>query len=109
MVQLFGFLVCQVREPFSPSGVYGIFDDFFWSGTSANLLLNFHANRFEIQAHPLKNAHRDSLTELDQSEENMFGSNVVVIKTVSLLTGQCQDLLGARCEIAHIVDYLGEN
>ena len=69
--------------------------------TSADLLLDRAAHGLEIEAHFLKDAHRDALAELDQAEQEVLGADVVVMKTVSLLSSEGEDLLCTRSEVIH--------
>ena len=67
----------------------------------ADLLLDFHADGFEVEPHLLEDVDGDALPELDQAEQQMLGADVVVVEAVGFLAGERQDLLRARCEIIH--------
>src|SRR5205814_7008159 len=69
--------------------------------TRANLFLHFHPHGLEIEPHFLENVDRDALAELDQSEQQMLGADIIVIETVGFFASQLKDLLGARSEIVH--------
>src|SRR6266481_384309 len=72
--------------------------------TGAHLFLDLHAHGLEIESHFLENVDRDTLAELDQSEQKMLGTDIVVIEAVSLFASKLQDLLGARSKIVHCSD-----
>jgi hypothetical protein len=43
----------------------------------------------------------DALAEFDQSEQDVFGADVVVVETICLFAGEGEDLLGAWGEVIH--------
>ena len=47
------------------------------------------------------------LAELDQSQQKVFGADVVVIKPVGLLASECQHLLGSGSKIVHNKSRMG--
>ena len=71
------------------------------SGPGANLLLHFHSHGLEVETHLLQNVHRHALPQLDQSEQQMLGADVIMVEAVGFLAGKRQDLLGAWGEIIH--------
>ena len=75
--------------------------DHFLVGARPDLLFDFHSNGVQIQAHLLEDVDGDPLAELDQAEQQMFGADKVMIKSVGFLARQCQNLLCARSEVAH--------
>ena len=66
-----------------------------------DLLLDLHADRLEIESHLLKHIDGNALTQLDQTEKQMLGADVVVVETVGFLAGKRENLLRARCEVIH--------
>ena len=75
--------------------------DHFLIRPAADLLLDFHADGFEIEAHLLQHIYRDALAQLDEPEQKMLGAHVVVVETVGFFSGQSQNLLRARREVVH--------
>ena len=73
----------------------------FWSGPGADLLLDFHADGLEVEAHLLEDIDGDALAQLDEAEQQVFGADKVVVEAVGFLARQRQHLLGARREIVH--------
>ena len=67
----------------------------------ADLLLDFHPDGLEIEAHLLQDVDGDALAQLDQAEQQMLGADVIVVEAVRFFAGQREDLLGARREIVH--------
>ena len=67
----------------------------------ANLLLDFHPHRFEIETHLLEDVDGNALAKLDQAEQQMLGPDVVVIEAVGFFSSESQDLLGPRGKIIH--------
>ena len=67
----------------------------------ADLFLDFHPHRLEIESHLLQDVDGNALPELDQPEQQMLGPDVIVIEAVGFLASERQDLLGARRKIIH--------
>ena len=65
------------------------------------MLLDFHPDGLEIEAHFLEDVDGHALPELDQPEQKMLGADVVVIEAIRLFTGEREDLLRPRSEIIH--------
>ena len=59
------------------------------------------ADGLEVEAHLLEDAHGHALPQLDQTEQEMLGADVVVVEAVRFLAGERQHLLGARREVVH--------
>ena len=70
-------------------------------GAGADLLLDLHADGFEIEPQLLQHIDRDALAELDQAEQQVLRAHVIVVEAVGFLAGQGQDLLGARSKVIH--------
>ena len=65
------------------------------------MLLHLHANHLQIESHPLQHIDCYALSKFDQSEQQVFGSHVVVVEPLGLLARKRQDLLGAWRKIIH--------
>ncbi len=70
-------------------------------GPGADLLLDFHADGFEVEPHFLQDVHRHALAEFDQAKQQVLGAHEIVVEPVGFLARQRQHLLGARREIVH--------
>ncbi len=53
----------------------------------------------EFDVHVLEDARRDTLSLTDQAEEEMLRADVVVVETLRLVLGQCQDFARAVREL----------
>jgi hypothetical protein len=73
----------------------------FVSGPDPTCFLDLHPHRLEIEPHLLQNIHGHALAELDQTEQEMFGADVIVIETIGFFSRKLQDLLSARGEVIH--------
>jgi hypothetical protein len=96
-----GFFAGQSENLLHAGGIGDIAGD-LGVGSGADLLFDFHPNRFQIEPHFLKNIDGDALSKLDQAKENVFRSHVVVVEAVGLLASESEDLLGAWGEIIHL-------
>ena len=67
----------------------------------ADLFLDFHPDRLEVETHLLQDVDGNALPELDQAEQQMLGADVIVVEAVGFLASERQDLLGSRREIIH--------
>ena len=65
------------------------------------MLLDLHANHLQIESHPLQHIDCYALSELDQSEQQVFSSHVIVVEPLGLLARKRQDLLSAWRKIIH--------
>src|SRR5215467_2835725 len=70
-------------------------------GSGADLLFDFHADGLEVQSELLKDINRHSLAELNQAEQEVFGSDEIMVEPVSLFPSEREHLLGARGKIVH--------
>src|ERR1700692_1434224 len=65
------------------------------------MLLDFHPDGFQVEAHLLQHIHGDPLAKFDQPEQKMLCPHVVMVETVGLFAGERQHLLGAWSKIIH--------
>src|ERR1017187_439271 len=100
VIELFRFLLRQRENLFHARRV-GNVADHLGLGAGADLLLHFHADSLEIQAHLLENIDGDALAQLDETKQQMLRTHVVVVETVRFLAGQREHLLRSRREIVH--------
>ena len=100
MVEGLGFLGGE-REDFFDARRVGDVADHFLIGAGADLLLDLHADGFEVEAHFLEHVDGDALAQLDQAEQKVFGADEVVIKPIGFLPRQREHLLRAGREIVH--------
>src|SRR4030095_15367610 len=100
MVEGFGFLPCERQHFFHTRGIRNITDHLGF-GARANLVLDLHAHGLEIETHLLQNVYSHSLPQFNESQKEVFGADVVVIKAVGLLASKRQNLLRARRKIIH--------
>ena len=70
-------------------------------GAGADLLLDFHAHGFQIEADLLQDVDRHALAQLNQAEQQMFGAHKIVVEAVCFSCAPRQDLLSAGREIVH--------
>ena len=101
MIERFGFLTSESENFFHPRSVGDVADHFCF-GPGADLFFHFHPDGLQIEAHLLQNIDGDALTELDQSEQEMLGADVIVIETIGFFAREGEDLLGAGGEIVHL-------
>jgi len=66
--------------------------------TLADDLLNLLADGVQRDTQGLERLRRDSLTLVDQAEQDVLGPDVVVVQHPGLLLGQDDDTAGAVCE-----------
>ena len=87
MLECFGLLAGK-REYFFDSGGVGYIPGHlaFWART--DLFLDFLTNRLKIKAHFLEHIHRNTLTQLDQAQQQMLGPHIVVVEPVCFLSGK---------------------
>ena len=100
MVQSSGFLGRQSEDLLDAWRVRDIADHFL-IGAGADLLLDFHANGFEIEPHFLKDVDGDALAELDETEEQMLGAYEIVIEPIGFFSRQREHLLRPGREVVH--------
>ena len=94
-------LLGREREDLLHARRVGDVADHLLVGAGADLLLDLHADGFEVEAHFLEDIDGDALAQLDQAEQKMFGAEKVVVEPVGFLARQREHLLRARREIAH--------
>ncbi len=68
---------------------------------SPHLFLDFKANRLQVQAEFLEDIDCHPLPELNQTEQQVFGANKVMVKPIGLFARQSEDLLSSGREIIH--------
>ena len=100
MIQVLGLPFGQVQHLLHARRVGNVADHLL-VGAGADLLLDFHADGFEVEAHLLEDIHRHALAQFDQAEQKMLGAEKVVVKPVGFLSRQREHLLGARRKITH--------
>ena len=100
MVEGFGFFAGEGEDFFDAWGVGNIADHFGF-GATADLFFYLHANGFEVETHFLEDIYGHALAEFDETEEEVLGTDIVMIKAIGLLSGECENLLGAWREVVH--------
>ena len=100
MIKRFGFLAGERQHFLNTRRIWNVADHLGFR-SRADLLLHLHAHGLKVETHLLQDVHGYSLSQFDETQEQMFGADVVVIKAVGLLAGKRQHLLSARCEIIH--------
>src|SRR6266704_3738751 len=100
VIESFGFLGSESEDFLDPRSVRDIADHLL-IGTGADLFFDFHADGLEIEAELLEDVDSDALAELDEAEEQMFGADEIVVKTVGFLPREGKHLLRARGEVIH--------
>src|SRR5262249_34947785 len=100
MIERLGFLPRQREHFFDARRVWDVADHLrLRAGT--DLFFHFHPHSLKIESHLLQDVHGHALTKLYQSEKQMLGADVVVVKSVGFLASKRQNLLSSRCEIIH--------
>ena len=100
VIECLGFLPGECQHFLNARRIWDIADHLRFR-SRAHLLLHFHAHGLKIETHLLQDVHGHPLPQFDQSQKQMFGADVVVIKAVGFLASKRQNLLSARCEIIH--------
>src|SRR5947209_10607184 len=100
VVKSLGFLGGE-RENFLHARRVGNIADHLLIGAGAHLLLDFHANGFEVEAEFLENVDGDALAQLDEAEQKMLGAHEIVVEPIGFFAGKRENLLGAGCKIIH--------
>src|SRR5579859_1481454 len=100
VVERLGFFGGQGEDLFNARGIRDVADHLL-IGPGADLLFDFHADGLEIEAELLQDIDSDALAQLNQAKQEVFGSDEVVVETVSFLTRQCEDLLGSGRKVVH--------
>ena len=100
VVERLGFLGREGEHLLDPRRV-GDVADHLLVRPGADLLLDLHADGFEVEADLLQDIDGDALAQLDQAEQQVLGAHKVVVEAVSFLARQSQHLLRARREIVH--------
>ena len=100
VIERLGFLGGEGQYLFHPRRVRDIADHLLVRA-GADLFLDLHPYGLEVKSHFLENIDCDALAQFDQSEQEVFGADKIVIEPVGLLARQRQHLLGSRREIIH--------
>ena len=100
VVERLGFLLGKAEHLLDTRCVGNVADHLL-VGTGADLLLDLHADGFEIEAHFLKDVNGNALSQLDEAKQKMLRAEVVVVQPVGFLPCQREHLLRARRKIAH--------
>ena len=103
VIEVLGLLLRQGQD-FLHARRVGNVADHLLVGAGADLLFDFHADGFEVEAQFLKDIDGDALAQLDQAEQKMFGAEKVVVEPVGFLPRQREHLLRARRKIVHGFD-----
>jgi hypothetical protein len=64
----------------------------------ANYLFHLAANRFEADAERLEGLGRDAFTLMNKAEQDVFGTDVVVVQETCFLLGEDHDSAGPVCK-----------
>ena len=100
MIEGFRFLARERENFFHARRIRNVADHLgLRPGT--DLLLDFHPHGFEVEPHLLQDVDRNALPELDQTQQQMLGPDVIMVEAVSFFAGKRQNLLGSRREIIH--------
>ena len=101
MVERLGFFLGERQNLLHTRSVGNIARGF---GFRAGAHLFFHriAHRLQIEAHLLQHVDGHALAEVDQPQQQMLGSHIVVVEPVGFLARQRQHLLGAGREVAPV-------
>ena len=100
MIQGARFLTSQSEHFFHPRSIRDIAHHLL-IGTSADLFLHLHTHRLQIETELLKHVDGDALAQLDQPEQQVFGSDIVVVEAVCLFAGERKHLLGSGGKVVH--------
>src|ERR1041385_5799570 len=100
VIEGFGFLGGKSENFFDARRIRNVADHFL-IGTGTHLLLDLHANRFQVETQLLKNIDGDALAELDEAEQQMLGPHKIVVEPIGLFAGKSENLLSARGKIIH--------
>ncbi len=100
VIERLGFLAREGEDFLDARGV-GDVARHFGVGAGTDLFFDFDADGFQVEPHFLEHVDGNALTEFDQAEKKVLGSNVVVVEAIRFLSSQCKHLLGARGEIIH--------
>ena len=91
LLHCFGFPGGESQGSLRSRSVRGVADDDLVR-SGANLPLDFRTDRLEIQAEFLQNIHGAALAAFEQSQEQVFGANKMVMEKPGLLLGKLQNL-----------------
>src|SRR5881394_2899952 len=100
MIERLGFFAREREYFFDARRVWHV-PDHLRLRAGTDLFLYFHPDRLEIEPHLLQDVHGHPLAQLDQTEKQMLGADVVMVETIGFLASKRQNLLGSRCKIIH--------
>src|ERR1700756_4834513 len=100
VVQRLGFLAGEGEYFFDAWRVWNI-PNHLCLGVRADMLLDLHPHRLQVEPHFLQNVDCNALSKFDQPEQKMLSSDVVMVEPVRLFTGESQDLLGTWSKVIH--------
>src|SRR5437879_6472587 len=92
MVQRYCFFSGQRQDSFNSWSIRNSTDHFLLR-SCAYLLLDFNPDGLKIEPEPGQNIYGDALSEPNQPQEQVFGSDEIVIEPISFSTRQRQNLL----------------
>jgi hypothetical protein len=100
MIEAFGFLARERQDFLDARRVRNIADHLRLR-PAANLLFDLHADSFHVQPHLLEDIHGHPLAKLDETEQQMLGTQIIMIEAVCFLAGQSENLLRTGSKIVH--------
>ena len=100
MVERLGFLVGECEDLLDAWCVGDVASGLL-RRTRAHLFFDLHPHGIELEAHAFEHIHRDPLAELDETQQQVLGTDIRMVEAVCLLACKGQYLLGAWCEVVH--------
>ena len=73
----------------------------FWVGPGAHLPLDFCSQDFQVETQAPENVYGDSLAQLNQAEEQMFGPDKMMVEAPRLLPGKGEHLRVAAARLIY--------
>ncbi len=100
VIQSLGLFASQSKNLFDSRSV-GNVAGWFGFRSETDLFVHGLPDRVEIKTHLLQNVDGNTLAKVNQSEKQVLGSHIVVMKTIRFLPCKGKHLLGSRGEITH--------
>jgi hypothetical protein len=100
VVQRLGFLGGKGQHFFNARRV-GNIPNHLLVGACADLFFDFHPDGFQVEPQFLQDVDGDALSELNEAQEQMFGTDKIMVEAVGFLARQRQHLLSAGRKIVH--------
>ena len=100
VMERLGFLGGKGQDSLDARGVWNV-DDHLLIGAGPHQLLDFHADGFEIEADFLEDIDGHAQVKLDQTQEDVFSADKVMIEPTGFFPRQSQNLLRKGCKIGH--------